>query len=322
MGLTIHFQKDNHGQPVIIKHPSVPTPLENWAAPAQVATVIPEGDMPADLNGLPFQVWTGAQSDWNSVPGQADIEEPPFVLPPGKKPAAGAVIVEQDGRVWVVCPSNKFGGYSTTYPKGRQEHGLSLQATAIREAHEESGLQVQLIAFLADSTRSETHTRYYLARRVGGNPASMGWESQAVMLVPRKQLADVLAHKNDQPLVRALDALLPLRPVQKDILKYFTLTSGHRILAAIHRFRRKYGTWPHRVLVDAGVLDALRKEVLTPQAWALLATKLELVAIPQGRIIAEGHNGARVEYDGGVGELRSGDGPYVDEWIWGTKVAQ
>jgi 8-oxo-dGTP pyrophosphatase MutT (NUDIX family) len=84
------------------------------------------------------------------------------------------------------------------------EAGTSLQACAIREAYEEAGLKVQIIGYLADSLRTQSYTRYYLARRVGGSPACMGWESQAVHLVPPGMLNSLLTHPNDLPLLCAL----------------------------------------------------------------------------------------------------------------------
>jgi 8-oxo-dGTP pyrophosphatase MutT (NUDIX family) len=60
----------------------------------------------------------------------------------------------------VVAPSNGFSGYQATFPKGRVEKSLGRQANAIREVFEESGLQVAITAFLADSVRSLTDTRY------------------------------------------------------------------------------------------------------------------------------------------------------------------
>ena len=64
-----------------------------------------------------------------------------------------------------------------------------------------------LTGFLCDSVRSTSVTRYYTARRVGGHPADMGWESQAVHLVPRNLLSVVVAHPNDQGVLQALAAL-------------------------------------------------------------------------------------------------------------------
>jgi len=170
-----------------------------WADPARIATVIPGGAMPAVLNGVevaarPLTLPTDAEA----------IAEPPFLLPSGMKAAAGAVLVEDDGRVWLVSPSNGFGGYSATFPKGRLDAGGTLQHTAVREVFEESGLVVRLDAFLLDVRRTQTYTRYYVARRVGGCPAQMGWESQAVHLVPVARLHEIAVHPNDATIIRAV----------------------------------------------------------------------------------------------------------------------
>ena len=66
-------------------------------------------------------------------------------------------------------------------------------------------MKVRLISHLIDVKRSQSYTRYYLAERVGGNPADMGWESQAVALVPQLQLLQVLNSSNDHPIVEALN---------------------------------------------------------------------------------------------------------------------
>ena len=207
---TFHPQPDEHGLPVRLARPSLPTPLAAWHEPAATATVVPLGAMPPSLNGVAFAPWIGTpldQGGWQAVDGQAPFDEPPFVLPPGKRAAAGVVVVEDDGRVWAVAPSNRFGGYDATFPKGRVDPGVGLQATAIREAFEESGLRVRILAHLLDSTRTQTHTRFYLARRVGGNPALMGWESQAVHLAPPPSLPALLCNPHDRPVLAALARL-------------------------------------------------------------------------------------------------------------------
>ena len=56
--------------------------------------------------------------------------------------------------------------------------------------------------------RSLSYTRYYLAQRVGGSPADMGWESQAVLLVPVNQLARHLNSPYDVPVLNALSNIL------------------------------------------------------------------------------------------------------------------
>lgn len=204
-----HPFPDEHGKPVVLKHPSKATSLSCWSLRDNIATVVPGGEMPAELNGIALDCWSDVPTNnttWATVEGQLRFEEPPFVLPKGKAPAAGVVIIEPDGRIWLVSPSNGFAGYTTTFPKGRVEGGVSMQANAIREAYEEAGLKVEITGFLADSSRSLTYTRYYFAKRVGGNPAKMGWETQAVHLAPYSSLANFLTNSNDLPLLKALYA--------------------------------------------------------------------------------------------------------------------
>lgn len=212
-----HPMPDEHGKPVLLKKPSRPTPVSAWSQANAVASVTPEGELPAELNGIPLEEWRDVPASaeaWNDVDGQLAFDEPPFKLPKGKAAAAGVAIREADGRIWLVSPSNQFAGYSNTLPKGRVDGDVNRQASAIREAFEEAGLKVQISGFLADSERTQTYTRYYLARRTGGSPAAMGWESQAVHLVPPGALHRFLTHPNDLPLLAALLQQSQPEPVQ------------------------------------------------------------------------------------------------------------
>ncbi len=204
--MTVHPRRDHHGQPVTLKAPSQPTPLSAWTDAAARATTVPDGPRPEALNGIPFTPWVDAPATpaaWAQVPGEGDFGEPPRPVS-RLHLTAGVVIVEPDGRVWSVSPSNAFGGYVTTFPKGHPEEGHGLRATAIKEAFEETGLQVALTGWLVDVVRTTSIARYYLARRVGGDPTAMGWESQAVHLVPVKLLPGHLTHPKDQPILAAL----------------------------------------------------------------------------------------------------------------------
>jgi hypothetical protein len=81
----------------------------------------------------------------------------------------------------------------------------------VREVFEESGLLVRLEAFLLDVRRTQTCTRYYVARRIAGCPSAMGWETQAVHLVPVARLAEIAAHPNDAAIIRAVESWLAAR---------------------------------------------------------------------------------------------------------------
>ena len=208
---TFHPRPDDQGVRRRLDHPSRPSPRGAWEDPLALASTVPDGPRPGSLAGLALVPWTGAPATapgWAALAGEASFLEPP--LPPTSKArSAGAVIVEPDGRIWTISPSNGFGGYTHTFPKGRPEDGLDLRATALREAFEETGLRIVLTGWLVDAERTTTWARYYLARRVGGDPAAMGWESQAVNLVPRYRLARHASHPRDRVILEALDHHLP-----------------------------------------------------------------------------------------------------------------
>jgi 8-oxo-dGTP pyrophosphatase MutT (NUDIX family) len=206
-----HPKRDEEGKRVWIQHPHQPTPPALWGDPHERATWTPGSPVPRTLNSVPFTPWKDhptTDEEWEEVAGQdPGLPEPPLQVEQGHQAAAGVVIEEPDGRVWVIHPTNAFGGYRGTFPKGRvDDHGANLQAAAIREAFEETGLQVEITGWIADVRRSVTTARYYTARRVGGTPSDMGWEAQAVSLVPRTRLYEVLNQPTDHGLAEALGA--------------------------------------------------------------------------------------------------------------------
>lgn len=206
-----HPRQNDQGKLVELKVPSQPTPMNCWTDPSKIATVIPGGEVPAELSGIEMRTCEAPSSlaGWQKL---ANLNAEKFIEPPmpqvhGRSTASGVVILEVDGRVWVISPSNAFGGYVNTFPKGKIEKGLSIHGNALKESHEESGLHVALTGFLCDSVRSTSVTRYYTARRIAGHPGQMGWETQAVHLVPRAQLTQFVSHPNDLAVLKALEAL-------------------------------------------------------------------------------------------------------------------
>lgn len=117
----LHPQRDEAGRPVVIHSPSAPSTQRAWKQPTQIAAVVPGGKLPASLHRVPFLSWTDAPLSapgWEALAGAARVDEPAFKAPTGLLPATGVVIRERDGRVWVVCPTNQFGGHAVTFPKG------------------------------------------------------------------------------------------------------------------------------------------------------------------------------------------------------------
>jgi 8-oxo-dGTP pyrophosphatase MutT (NUDIX family) len=205
-----HPQFDDKGAPVKLHAPSNASAASTWHNPQAVATFVPDGDVPLGLNGIPFREWKDhpvTADGWDYVDGvDDDLDEPPFVQGSKKYAASGVVIEEPDGRVWLIAPSNQFGGYEASFPKGTAEEGLSLQANAVKEAFEESGLKVRITGFLGDFERTMSKARIYRAQRIGGTPTAMGWESQAVHLVPKDKLYDHLNMWSDHGIAEVIGA--------------------------------------------------------------------------------------------------------------------
>lgn len=205
-GAKPHPHLDDKGKPVTINYPTKPSGPETWKNPDATATFTPGSAVPAVLNGVPMKSWADAPTrlhEWANVEGQKPELDRRFPMPefPGKSIGAGVIIEEPDGRIWLTKPTNHFGGYMQTFPKGTVENGLSLQASAIKETFEETGLKVEITGIAGDYERTTSVARFYLAKRVGGTPADMGWESQAVRLASKRDLNKLLNMQVDKNII-------------------------------------------------------------------------------------------------------------------------
>lgn len=168
-----------------------------------------ENSLPGELKKYNpgFTSW-GAPSNiqgWNNLKSQLlNIVEPPIKSIAGLSIGSGVIIYENDGNIWLTHPTNQYGGYKATFPKGTLDEGLSLQSNALKEAYEETGLRVKLLGMIGDVKRTSSVARYYKAIRIGGTPLDMGWESEAVSLVPKNKLKELLNMSVDRDFIKNL----------------------------------------------------------------------------------------------------------------------
>lgn len=207
---TTHPKLSDAGEPVVISKPSTPTPDTTWEDASKTAVFTPTGNAPVSIGKVEMKSWNPPQDGWSKIPGtkeSLDIRKP-FEPIAGKKTGAGVIVVEDDGRIWLISPTNEFGGYKNTFPKGTVDPNLTMQENAIKEAWEETGLKVDIIGVLGDYERGTSKARYYIATRSGGSPKDMGWEAQAVNLATIADAKSLLNQQVDQKILTDLENMI------------------------------------------------------------------------------------------------------------------
>lgn len=82
----------------------------------------------------------------------------------GMTKAAGGVVVDARGRMLLRAPTNGYGGYAYTWPKGTKDEGEILRETAVREVQEETGIRAKIIGTLGTYRGTTSMTTMYLMR--------------------------------------------------------------------------------------------------------------------------------------------------------------
>ena len=129
--------------------------------------------------------------------------------------AGGLVFADRpDGR-WVVLISrrNAAGQLQWTLPKGGLEEGEDLEAAAVREVREETGLDSSILDKLGvvdywfvwrpDEVRYHKYVHDYLMSFEGGDTALHDDEAEDVVWMPLDEALRRLTHTNERRLVSA-----------------------------------------------------------------------------------------------------------------------
>lgn len=94
--------------------------------------------------------------------------------------AFGGVLFDDEGRVLLREPTNHYGGYVWTWPKGQPEPGLSVAKVALKEVGEETGYVMDIVGALpGEYAGSTSSTACFFVGKAGGyNKALMDAETQ------------------------------------------------------------------------------------------------------------------------------------------------
>jgi 8-oxo-dGTP pyrophosphatase MutT (NUDIX family) len=185
--------------------------LSSWSLKLQTETEANEktGDLAfSKMTNQPVSIWL-------SLPGGAKIpsfppagwdKTEPVVQPvfekvlPGKHASAGIIAFVENyaysvaklsgGKmssqpgigVVLVRPFNDFAGYTLSFPKGTVDPGEGVQAAAVREFWEESGMTATPLKYLGDYVGGSSVTRYFAGRLTGGDPSKAGSETDGVFI--------------------------------------------------------------------------------------------------------------------------------------------
>lgn len=101
-------------------------------------------------------------------------------------------------------------------PKGTPQHGETIEQVAVREAQEETGLQVQLIAyigsitytFVRDQVRYQKQVRHFLLEAIGGDTALHDHEYDLVQWFPLAEACRRLTYSNEVNILYQAEEML------------------------------------------------------------------------------------------------------------------
>jgi hypothetical protein len=177
------------GNLVYITTPTKPSNIESFRDPLQMATVVAnQSDKTHEDMFVPRL--TSVHNDRFIRVLPTLISSVRGLHPPSRTSSnrSGLIVVEPDGRVWVTHPTDQN---RIEFPCGPVQPGddNDLRKTAVRTTYEQTGLVCQIVPSAKDIAygilfESRTGLRYYLARRIGGNPGAMNYKTQAVSLCP------------------------------------------------------------------------------------------------------------------------------------------
>ncbi len=117
--------------------------------------------------------------------------------------AAGGVVVRGSGDDLEVVLAGRTSDGTWVFPKGTPDDGESIEATAVREVREETGLDVSIVAplgltdywFAVPGQRVHKFVHFFLMRAAGGDVSQHDREYDDVRWVPARDARRMLSYQ-------------------------------------------------------------------------------------------------------------------------------
>ena len=119
----------------------------------------------------------------------------------GKWSSAGGVVYNAEGRIALVLQRDRSRRLRWTLPKGRIDPGETAEQAALREVHEESGLQTRIVGTLLVH-EGPRHFTHYFEMQLVRDDGTHDRETKQVRFVSLKRAAKLLRGGRDLTVLR------------------------------------------------------------------------------------------------------------------------
>jgi len=119
----------------------------------------------------------------------------------GKWSSAGGVVYNAEGRIALVLQRDRQRRLRWTLPKGRIDAGETAEQAALREVHEESGLQTRIVGTLLVH-EGPRHFTHYFEMQLVRDDGTHDRETKEVRFVSLKRAAKLLRGGRDLTVLR------------------------------------------------------------------------------------------------------------------------
>jgi ADP-ribose pyrophosphatase YjhB (NUDIX family) len=121
----------------------------------------------------------------------------------GKWCSAGGVVIDRRGRIALVRQRDRKGRWRWTLPKGRINPGETVEAAALREVYEESGLRARIVRPIGLHD-GRLHFTYFFEMELECDDGVHDRETKEVRLVSFVETASMLRSRRDLQVLRRL----------------------------------------------------------------------------------------------------------------------